>query len=430
MHVCGTLAVPHGAPLERTFRTFIGAGNVNRSKPVRTPSPSVVAVCLVLVVGGVAGVAAPASADAFVTMTSDVSTTDPVPEEAFTVTTTLANDDDSDDTYRLTDLSVAEVPDRGYDEDDEELAVLDVSESLDPGSERTYDFSVTLNETGEQTVYVHATLLNSRGQRKYIVQPVSVDVDRPDPQLELDVSDALVGAERTVNVTVANGLDTALSQIDVRVASSSDALAFRTRGRVRATLADSDTAVFTFPVRATEAGQFPVEVTLRYTLDGDRRTVTRTFDADFSEPQNPGEVRLTGVSVTRGPDGVLQIAGSAANVGSTDVESVLVSVVDGDGVQAADPQPDYFVGGVERSDFASFDLNAELTGDRTTVPVRVEYVVDDVRRSYTTDVRVSQAALATPTPQPQGGPLSGLPLLPVALGVLVVVIGGALVLRR
>jgi len=134
--------------------------------------------------------------------------------------------------------------------------------------------------------------------------------------------------------------------------------------------------------------------------------------------------------VTRGPDGVLQIAGSAANVGSTDVESVLVSVVDGDGVQAADPQPDYFVGGVERSDFASFDLNAELTGDRTTVPVRVEYVVDDVRRSYTTDVRVSQAALATPTPQPQGGPLSGLPLLPVALGVLVVVIGGALVLRR
>lgn len=403
---------------------------MNRSKPVRTPSTSVVAVCLVLVVGGVAGVAAPATADVFVTMTSDVSTEDPVPEEAFTVTTTLTNDDDSDDTYRITDLSVAEVSDRNYDEDDEELAVLDVSDSLGPGTERTYDFSVTLEDTGEQTVYVHATLLNSRGDRKYIVQPVTVDVDRPDPQLELDVSDAVVGAERTMNVTVANGLNTSVSQIDVRVDSSSDALAFRTTGRVRSTLAGGDTAAFTFPVRATEAGQFPVEVTLAYSLEGDRRTVTRTFDADFSEPQNPGEIRLTGVSVTRGPDGVLQIAGSAANVGSTDVESVLVSVVDGDGIRAADPQPDYFVGGVESSDFASFDLNAELTGDRTTVPVRVEYVVDDVRGSYTTDVRVSQSVLATPTPAPQSGALGGLPLLPAALAVLVVVLGVVLVLRR
>ena len=429
MHDRGSSARADSSPTERTFRTLIGAGDVNRPKPVRTPSVPVV-VCLLLVVGGVAGVASPAAADAFVTMTTDVSTEDPVPDEAFTVTTTLTNDDDSDDTYRITDLSVAEVSDRNYDEDDEELAVLDVSDPLDPGSERTYDFSVTLEDAGEQTVYVHATLLNSRGDRKHIVQPVTVDVDRPDPQLELDVSDAVVGAERTVNVTVANGLNASISQIDVRVVSSSDALAFRTTGRVRSTLAGADTAAFTFPVKATEAGQFPVEVTLAYSLEGDRRTVTRTFDADFSEPQNPGEIRLTGVSVTRGPDGVLQIAGSAANVGSTDVESVLVSVVDGDGIRAADPQPDYFVGGVEGSDFASFDLNAELTGDRTTVPVRVEYVVDDVRRSYTTDVRVSQSALATPTPEPQGGPLGGLPLLPTVLAVLVVVLGGALVLRR
>ncbi|QZP36441.1 hypothetical protein [Halobaculum magnesiiphilum] len=397
---------------------------------MRTPSVSVVAGCLLLVVAGVAGVSAPAAADAFVTMTSDVSTEDPVPDEAFTVTTTLANDDDSDDTYRITDLSVAEVPDRNYDEDDEELAVLDVSDSLGPDTERTYDFSVTLEDSGEQTVYVHATLLGPRAERKHIVQPVTVDVDRPNPQLELDVSDAVVGAERTMNVTVANGLNASVSQIDVRVDSPADALTFRTSSRVRATLAGGDTAGFTFPVKATEAGQFPVEVTLTYTLDEDRRTVTRTFDADFTEPQNPGEIRLTGVSVTRGPGGVLQVAGTAANVGSTDVDSVIVSVVDGDGVRGADPQPDYFVGGVEGSDFASFDLNAELTGDRTTVPVRVEYVVDDVRRSYTTDVRVSQSMLATPTPAPQGGPLGGLPLLPAAVAALVVVLGGALVLRR
>ena len=363
-------------------------------------------------------------------MTTDVSTDDPVPEEPFTVTTTLTNDGDSDDTYRLTDLSVAETDDPNYDEDDEELAALDVSESFSPGTERAYDLNVTLEDTGARTVYVHAVFLSSRGERKRIVQPVGVDVRQPNPQLQLDVTDAVVGAERTVNVTVANGLDRSLRQLDVRVSSPADGLAFRTRSRVRATLAGGDTAVLSFPVGADEAGQFPVEVELAYTADGNRRTVTRTFDADFSEPTDPGRVRLTGISVTRGDDGVLGIAGSAANVGGTEVRSVVVSVGDAEGVTPAEPQPDYFVGAVEGSDFASFDLNAALSGDRTTVPVRVEYVVDGVERSFMTEVRVGASALATPTPAPRGGPLGGLPLVPAVLGVLVVVLAAVLVIRR
>ncbi|UIO99785.1 hypothetical protein Hbl1158_14880 [Halobaculum sp. CBA1158] len=392
-------------------------------------APAVVLVCALLATAGLAGVAVPASADTFVTMTTDGPSEEPAPDEAFTIATTLANDDDSDDTYRVTDLSVAEVADRNYD-DDEELAVLDVSDSLAPDAERSYDFNVSLEDTGEQTVYVHATLLGPRGDRKHLVQAVPVDVRQPSPQLEVNVNDAVVGAERTLNVTVANGLEESVRQIDVRVSSPAEALTFRTRNRVRATLGGGSTAGFTFPVVAEEAGQFPVEVRLSYTDDGDRRTVTRTFDADFSEPGDAGRIRLTGVSVTRGADGVLGIAGSAANVGGTDVRSVVVSVGDADGVVAAEPQPDYFVGTVEGSDFASFDLNAELTGDRTSVPVRVEYVVDGVERSFTTDVRVGDSALATPTPAPQGGALGGLPGIATALVVLVVLVGGALVIRR
>ena len=414
---------------EHPFKKLIGPSCLRATTTVPRSTPAAVLVCALLVVGGVAGVAAPASADAFVTVTTDVSTEDPVPDEPFTIATTVASDDAGDDAYRVIDVSVAEVPNRSYD-DDEELAALDVSDSLAPGSERTYEMNVTLEDTGERTVYVHAVLLGPRGDRKYVVQPVTVDVEEPNPQVELDVSDAVVGAERTVNVTVANGLESTVRQLDVRVATDADALAFRTRGRVQATLPGGETTVFSFPVRATEAGQFPVTVELAYSLDGDRRTVTRTFDADFSEPQNPGRVRLTGVSVVRGDDGVLQIAGSAANVGGTDVESVLVSVAEADGVTPADPQPDYFVGGVEGSDFASFDLNAELTGDRTTVPLRVEYVVDGVERSFTTDVRVSQAALATPEPVQQNGPFGGFPLVSTVLGVLVVALAAALVIRR
>ncbi|MFC7135784.1 hypothetical protein ACFQRB_02650 [Halobaculum litoreum] len=43
---------------------------------------------------------------------------------------------------------------------------------------------------------------------------------------------------------------------------------------------------------------------------------------------------------------------------------------------------------------------------------------------------MSQAALATPEPPQQGGPLGGVPLLPTVLGVLVVVLAAVLVIRR
>jgi cobalamin biosynthesis Mg chelatase CobN len=149
-------------------------------------------------------------------------------------------------------------------------------------------------------------------------------------------------------------------------------------------------------------------VELAYTRDGVRREVTRSFRPAFGAPANPGEITLTGVdAVSQG--GSLELSATASNVGSTEVESVVVSTNGSDVGRA-----DYFVGSVDGSDFASFTLSTSVSGNLSTVPVQVSYVVDGAERSYVTEVPVQQAA---PEPQPSGG--GGLPVVPIVGGVVV-----------
>ncbi|WP_435125218.1 hypothetical protein [Halobaculum sp. D14] len=370
-----------------------------------------------------AGVAAPVAADGFVVVTVDKPNEEPVPEEPFTLNVTVSNAEGSANAYTVTDLEILE----GRNSSSEEVETKDVSERVAPGNTAELSIEPTLNETGTHRLYAHITLLEADGDRRRIVEPVSVTVYRPSPQLELSVEEAVAGAERSVNVTVANGLDVQLSQLDLTVSTQASNVTFGATNRVRAVLAAESAATFSFPAKAVATGRYPVTVTLRYSESGNRRTVTETFNGDFTAPQNPGRIRLTGVNVVRNGD-VLAISGSAANLGGDQVSSVVVSVQNADGVTAAQPQPDYFVGTVDGSDFVSFDLNAKLTGDRTTVPIRVEYVVDGVQQSYTTEIQVGQEALATPEPADSGG---SFPTLPALVGLAVVALAAVVLwLRR
>jgi hypothetical protein len=221
-----------------------------------------------------------------------------------------------------------------------------------------------------------------------------------------------------VNVTVANGLDSDVRQLSV-TASSPDA-DFAVAERVRSSLAANETAVFRFPASVAERGRYPVNVTLSYTRDGVRRQVTDRFSASFDAPPNPAEITLTGTEATlRG--GTLEISATASNVGSGVAESVVVSVGDSQAVESTD----YFVGSVDPSDFSSFTLNTGVSGNVSTVPVRVEYVVDGTQQSMTTDVPVERGVVRRP--ETNGG--GGLPVVPIA-AVLVVVAAVVLYRRR
>ncbi|SEO24129.1 CARDB protein [Halogranum amylolyticum] len=98
-----------------------------------------------------------------------------------------------------------------------------------------------------------------------------------------------------------------------------------------------------------------------------------------------GDVRITDVRLTN-EDGTVTLSGNAANVGRGEATGLVVAVVQTDLVEPTYPQRDYFVGTVGGSDFAPFDLTAEVNESATTVPVQVTYQVDGVRYNHVYDL--------------------------------------------
>jgi hypothetical protein len=330
--------------------------------------------------------------------------------ESRTATVTLSNG--LDERIRNVELTVAG---ERVDIDDPRR----VAASVEAGATEQYEFTVT-PEVAERLpveVSLSYTVGDERRGTEYTVEPSFGTADAPAerPQLQLDVEDAVSGASRTVTVTIANGLDNEVRQLDVNVSSS--AVTFSSNERVRSALQSGETAELTFTAVAEESGTYPVTVTFDYRDSGVQQRVTRTFDAEFTPPANPGRIRLTDIdAVARG--GSLELSATASNVGSERVESVVVGLPDSEDVTGTE----YFVGGIDGSDFSSFTISTTVDRNVTSVPVEVTYVVDGVQKTVTTDVPVEQTSLQ----QAGGSSSGGLPLIPLAaVGVLVIVLGVA-----
>jgi len=116
------------------------------------------------------------------------------------------------------------------------------------------------------------------------------------------------------------------------------------------------------------------------------------------------------VSVTEG--GRVTIDGNLANVGGGEVTSAVLSVQPTQGVQPAYPQRNYFIGTVDASSFAPFQLTAQANlADASNVTVQVRYVVDG-------EQVVTNEVVQLPPGQRGGGPLSsGLAVVLLGLAV-------------
>lgn len=485
---------------------------------------SMTALLVLSVLAPVLGGTGVAAASGFVSVSTTVGPDQPIAGQAFPLTATVSNAEDSSGTYVVRRMVVRD-GDEVVTEESGELAVVRPGESLDEA------IDLTMNETGTHDLALTVTLESPSGTTRTITQPVSVQVYEPHPQLDVSASPAVDGASRTVSVTVSNGLTEPVRQVAVEV--HGDRVDLRKDRVVRARVGAGQSATFEFPATVAENGRRNVTATLSYTTaDGDRRTVTRTLStrfspptepdehpqlsvetesavggawrsvnvtvanglakkvrqvsvsvasedvtfsserrvvagmdsgatrtfafsakapagrhdvtvsmtylteqgvkqkvertvtADFTPPSNPGRIRLTGVAVDRTPRG-FEISGSASNVGSDDVESVIVEVVDRENVDPSQPNPEYFVGTVESSDFAPFDVNAQVAGDRSTVPVRITYLVDGVEKSFVTNVEIPGGA-SPQVRQAQSGGGGGGGLLSIGLVLLVVVLLGVL----
>jgi hypothetical protein len=388
---------------------------------------SLAATALVLVsavVGGVAVVdTAAAAGDGFVTISTSLSTDQPTPDENFTLTTRLANVGDGETDYVVRDVSVRE----GREPDSDRYDRIGRNERLRPGDALSRTANFSLDEPGEQRVYVHVRLVSDT-RAHTVVHPVNVTVYENHPRLSVKTEETLPGSPTTMNVSLANGQSGAIRGVEVSLEGEDATI--KDNHRVASSVDSGAQRTFEFTALDGTEGRERLTARVAYTdANGTHRSFTRTLSTAFTAPEHPGNVTLTGLQVSRDGDR-LRISGTASNVGETGVESVVVGVDGGDGVAPGQSQAEYFVGSVAASDFTSFEVSARLTenGSTVQVPLRVRYLVDGVAQTKTVTVAYDPTADGSETPAGEQG---GLPLtLLGGVGAGGVVLVGAVAWRR
>ncbi|ELZ25612.1 hypothetical protein C475_10428 [Halosimplex carlsbadense 2-9-1] len=280
------------------------------------------------------------------------------------------------------------------------------------GESTTAAFDFRPSAAGDHEVTATFAYSTPGGATRTVTETVSLQADPLRDSVALDLSTRQGGNSQAVTVSVLNGGNAPISNVSVRATSPN-----ATVGRAL--------------VDRVAAGESRT-VRLNATLSGDRAAVdvVATYDvarqrgeaaASTALTQTPGTIGLTGLEVV--PDGGrLRVSGSASNLGTTDAQSVLVSVVDTEAVTPTAPNREYFVGTVPASDFVSFDVYATATGNVSTVPLEVEYLVDGQRvtRTVEADAAAASRALAA-GPDVDPNSTGGGSLLPLVVGTVVVI---------
>ncbi|GAB7011855.1 hypothetical protein JCM18549_01260 [Halolamina salina] len=286
-----------------------------------------------------------------------------------------------------------------------------VSASIAPGTQTTHTFATTFDEPGDRTLSATLTYKTDEGVTRTVTRNVTADVEPATLDPQLTATGTTANGSSVVRATLSEFGNVELRDVQLRAVVDGETV---TRTRL-ADVPAGGSRVATLDGSAIPAGE--VTIVAEYTAAGETATSETTIS--YAPAPSTG-VTVTGVDASRS-GGVVTISGDAANVGSLDASSVVMRVVASEGVTPVNPNKEYFVGAVDSSEFATFQLTANVSASVTAVPVRIEYTVDGERLSRVVELDVSDAAPSSGGQGGSGG--SGLSLL---LGALVVLLAVAL----
>lgn len=324
--------------------------------------------------------------DADVSISSvNVAPSDPAPGEPFTITTNVSNLASTDGPVDVTAVYV-----RGQGDGVDEYGRVSSVGSISSGSSLSVPLSATIDGTGTKNLRVTVRVQTDDGEYQNLEYPLTVTVEESnDVLVSIPTTSAPVDDGTPVNVTVANGASGPISGVELTM--DGDATIENPR-RIAASIDPGTERHFEYDVTFEEPGTRTIDATVSYSTDDDvTRTVTQTravaVGNDTDSDGIQGEVRLTGVDASG--SGIVTLQGDAANVGGTNVESVLLSVEETDGVSPMGSNGEYFVGAVNASQFDTFELIAQVDDGVETVPVQIEYIANGAHQTDRVDVDVS-----------------------------------------
>ena len=354
-----------------------------------------------------------------VTVTPD----DPTTGEQVTIDATISNLENSDTIVDVTSLYVRSIGTT------EEFARIEDVGAISPGGSLSVPISATFETPGQKQLDVNIVVQDTNGDYHSYTYPVYFEVSESEVRADLSAT-APQNESETIEVSLTNFGNTNLTDVEITATANGEVFE---RNFVRDVSPESS-QVTTFDTSSVVSDT--VDFTARYDAAGASHSTSLATDVN-KETQIPGKIRLTAVEVSRGGSGVM-IEGDAANLGGTDADSVLVQINDTADVRPVSPSGEYFVGGVEASEFATFELTAQTESNASSVPVTITYIVDNERVTTTQHVDLKATAMSTgpsATPgdsaatsssaaasQSGAGGSGGLPLRLLAGGVAVVTI--------
>jgi len=375
---------------------------------VSGPTRLALAVAALFFLG--AGAVAPiASANANISGVA-VSPEEPVTGERTTVTAEINNLDDGSGAIDIERISLREAGGT-----DTYVRISEVG-AVPAGGSVSVPLSASFGTPGTKRLEVSVLVRAADGSRRAYEYPVSFDVSRLRTAADLS---ATTTDNKSTTVTFTNAGNVNVSEIELTGAVDGERI---DRTYLPETAPDA-TRSATFDTDGLRGES--VTFTASYVAEGEPHTVNTTHAVEYPVP---GEIRLTGVETAR-TGSRITVEGDAANVGGTDVESVLVSARGTDAVTPVSPSADYYLGTIEVGEFSTFELTAETGSNVTSIPVELTYIVDSGR--VTTTQRVSIASAGAPAPAdasdadrpqqdaPSGG---GPPLVPAGAAIVLLVV--------
>lgn len=256
-----------------------------------------------------------------------------------------------------------------------------VSASIQPGTQTTHSFAVTFDEPGTRELDARLTYKTDEGVTRTITRNVTASVESANLDPQLTATATTANGSPVVRATLTEFGNVELRDVQLRAVVDGETI---TRTRLADVAAgESRTGV----LAGSDIPAGDVTVVAEYTAAGETETTRQTISY---APAPASDMTITGVDATRS-GGVVTIDGDAANLGSADASSVIVSVVAGDGVTPVNPNKEYFVGPVDSSEFATFQLTANVSAGVDELPVRIGYTVDGERLSRVVSLDVSDA---------------------------------------
>lgn len=284
------------------------------------------------------------------------------------------------------------------------LTDQEVIPTLQPNETRELTFDVQGIPTGSYAFDLALEFETDDGTVWERTRSATVEfADQPTGDSVLDVSNVTVSnAPNGVEVSgsVFTSGDATVRNVEVEAADVPGTGPVRPAPEAFITEVGSDeTGAFELTAALSD-GRSTVPLTLEYVFSGVEQTTT--IEVPYAGPRDNDPVQLTNLNINGAT-----ISGEVANTGETTASGVTVGFADAENVAGGD---EFFAGSIDAGEFQPLEsISAQLTGERSTLPVTISYTIDGVQYQTVSEVSIADDSAPSSTGQPNTGGSDELP---------------------